>query len=144
MRHRVKHRQCMDIQPFILWLNLISYFICNLILFSFMTDLYIIFPMLLHSFDSMCILCQTILCFYHKNIYFIECSRFWSFWNTFEMACFVQVRVCSIGVNMMTSSNGNIFGVTGPLCGEFTGPRWIPRTKAGDAGLGCFLWSAPE
>ena len=30
---------------------------------------------------------------------------------------------------MMTSSNGNIFRLTGPLCGEFTGPRWIPRTK---------------
>ena len=29
-------------------------------------------------------------------------------------------------VNMMTSSNGNIFRVTGHLCGEFTGPRWIP------------------
>ena len=24
----------------------------------------------------------------------------------------------------MTSSNGNIFRVTGHLCGEFTGPRW--------------------
>ena len=23
---------------------------------------------------------------------------------------------------MMTSSNGNIFRITGPLCGEFTGP----------------------
>ena len=30
--------------------------------------------------------------------------------------------------NMMTSSNGNIFRVTGPLCGEFTCPRWIPHT----------------
>ena len=29
---------------------------------------------------------------------------------------------------MMTSSNGNIFRVTGPLCREFTGHRWIPRT----------------
>ena len=29
--------------------------------------------------------------------------------------------------------NGNIFRVTGPLCGEFTGHRWIPRTKARDA-----------
>ena len=45
---------------------------------------------------------------------------------------------------MMTSSNGNILRVTGPLCGEFTGPRWIPRTKASDAELWCFLWSAPE
>ena len=44
----------------------------------------------------------------------------------------------------MTSSNGNIFRVTGPLCGEFTGHRWIPRTKASDAELWCFLWSAPE
>ena len=30
-----------------------------------------------------------------------------------------------------------------PLCGEFTGNRWIPLTKAGDAELWCFLWSAP-
>ena len=45
---------------------------------------------------------------------------------------------------MMTSSNGNIFRVTGHLCGEFTGPRWIPSTKASDAELWCFLWSAPE
>ena len=31
---------------------------------------------------------------------------------------------------MMTSSNGKIFHVTDHLCGEFTGHRWIPRTKA--------------
>ena len=30
---------------------------------------------------------------------------------------------------MMTSSNENIFRVTGHLCGEFTGPQWILRTK---------------
>ena len=45
---------------------------------------------------------------------------------------------------MMTSSNGNIFRVTGHLCGEFTGPRWFPPTKASDAELWCFLWSAAE
>ena len=45
---------------------------------------------------------------------------------------------------MMTSSNGNIFRVTGHLCWDFTGPRWIPRTKASDAELWCFLWSASE
>ena len=45
---------------------------------------------------------------------------------------------------MMTSSNGNIFRVTGHLCGEFTGPRWIPPTKASDAELWCLLWSAPK
>ena len=33
----------------------------------------------------------------------------------------------------------NIFRVTGPLCGEFTGHRWIPLTQASDAELWCFL-----
>ena len=45
--------------------------------------------------------------------------------------------------SMMTWSTGNIFRVTGPLCGEFTGHRWISRTKASDAEFWCFLWSAP-
>ena len=31
-----------------------------------------------------------------------------------------------------------------PFVGEFTGPRWIPRTKASDAELLCFLWPVPE
>ena len=39
---------------------------------------------------------------------------------------------------MMTSSNGNIFRVTGPLWGESTGHRCIPLTKAGDAELWFF------
>ena len=30
---------------------------------------------------------------------------------------------------MMASSNGNIFRVTGPLWGEFTGHRWIPLIR---------------
>ena len=42
----------------------------------------------------------------------------------------------------MTSSNGNIFRVTGHLCGAFTSHRWIPSTKASDAELWCLLWSA--
>ena len=44
---------------------------------------------------------------------------------------------------MMTSSNGNFFRVTGPLCEEFTGHRRIPLTQASDAELSCFLWSVP-
>ena len=36
---------------------------------------------------------------------------------------------------MMTSSNGNIFRVTCLLCGELTGHRWFPFTKASDVGL---------
>ena len=35
----------------------------------------------------------------------------------------------------MTPSNGNIFRVTGFLCEEFTGHRWIPHEKASDAEL---------
>ena len=46
--------------------------------------------------------------------------------------------------SMMTSSNGNISRVTGLLCGEFIGHRWIPHTRASNEGLWRFLWSAPE
>ena len=49
---------------------------------------------------------------------------------------------------MITSSNGNIFRVTGHLCREFTGHRWIPRTKASYAELWCFsficAWETAE
>ena len=45
---------------------------------------------------------------------------------------------------MMTSWNGNIFRITGPLYGEFTGHWWIALTKASDMELLSFLWSAPE
>ena len=47
-------------------------------------------------------------------------------------------------VYMVTSANGSLFCVIGPLWGEFTGHQWIPLTKASDAELWCFLWSAPE
>ena len=40
---------------------------------------------------------------------------------------------------MMTSSNGDIFRDTGLLCGEVTGDRWIPRTKASDAEIWFFF-----
>ena len=61
----------------------------------------------------------------------------------------IQVNIISLlslveADSMTTSSNGNIFRVTGHLCGEFTGHRWISRTKASDAELWCVLLSAPE
>ena len=34
-----------------------------------------------------------------------------------------------ISITMMTSSNGKIFRVTGPLCGEFTGPGEFPTQR---------------
>ena len=51
---------------------------------------------------------------------------------------FYQLALLALFVDLISTS------VTGPLCGEFTGHRWIPLTNAGDAGLWCFLWSAPE
>ena len=57
--------------------------------------------------------------------------------------CVLLVMMSEQGL-MMASSNGNIFRVPGPLCGEFPGHWWIPRTKASDANLWCFLSSVPE
>ena len=60
--------------------------------------------------------------------------------ETISINCF---QTCMLPY-MMASSNGNIFRVTGHLCGEFTGPRWIPRTKASDAELWCFFYLRPN
>ena len=46
--------------------------------------------------------------------------------------------------SMMMSPNGNIFRVTGHLCGELIDSRLISRTKASDAELWCSLSSASE
>ena len=48
--------------------------------------------------------------------------------------------VLSSWCSIMTSSNGSIFCVTAPLCGEFTSHWWIPLTKASHAELWWFLW----
>ena len=42
---------------------------------------------------------------------------------------YVMLTMPILGTIMMTSSNGNIFRVTGPLCGEFTGPGEFPAQK---------------
>ena len=55
-----------------------------------------------------------------------------------------QYKSLQLIKSMMTSSNGNIFHVTGLLQGGPTGHWWIPPTKARDAELWCFLWCAPE
>ena len=51
-------------------------------------------------------------------------------WVVFDITWYHEVST-----NKMTSSNGNIFRVTGPLCGEITGLRWIPHTEINDAEL---------
>ena len=64
--------------------------------------------------------------------------------NSLKMSINWKPFYLGLIVFMMTSSNGNIFRVTGPLCGEFTSYRRIPLTKASDMQLCCILWSAPE
>ena len=56
----------------------------------------------------------------------------------------VALPIATKHINIMTSSNGNIFRVTGPLCGEFTGHWWIPLTKAGGTELLRSLWPVRE
>ena len=41
--------------------------------------------------------------------------------------------------DMMTSSNGNIFRVTGPLCREFTGPGEFPAQRPVTRSFGVFF-----
>ena len=43
--------------------------------------------------------------------------------NVPKAICFTLRVVSMSSLCMMTSSNGNIFCVAGPLCGEFTGHR---------------------
>ena len=69
-----------------------------------------------------------------KNVCHSGALGLWEFHDT---ATFAHYTI------MMTWSNGNIFEVTSLLCGELTGHRLIPRTKASDAELWCFLWSVP-
>ena len=81
-----------------------------------------------------------------KFMFLIEIMAFWLkfHWSVLLM---VQLRKKSVLVRiiiwrlfgtkpvselmmvMMTSSNGNIFRVTGPLCGEFTGPGEFPTQR---------------
>ena len=48
--------------------------------------------------------------------------------------------ICIVAI-MMTSSNENIFHVTGPIWGEFTGRRGFPLTKASDTKLVLFTFA---
>ena len=62
----------------------------------------------------------------NANLYMQTRIKFWH-GNEYNKNVIISV--------MMTSSNGNIFRVTGHLGGEFTGHRWIHHTKASDAEL---------
>ena len=55
----------------------------------------------------------------------------------------VQITRDDNVISMMTSPNGDIFRVTGPLWRESTGHRWIPSQNPGTLSFDIFL-SAPE
>ena len=75
---------------------------------------------------------------------YIHCHKIWAISVYVITPCRIQCQDLVWYPAMMTSSNGNIFRITGPLRGEFTGLRWIPHTKASDKELWCILWSVPE
>ena len=74
-----------------------------------------------------------------KHLDVIEISFFMAELNMILMnvimASFFSVR----SIHMMTSSNGNVFRVTGPLCGEFTGPGEFPTQRPVTRSLGVSL-----
>ena len=76
-----------------------------------------------------------------RQLCFMEALVVW-WWQLLPrggMSCFMDKFVDTWRhLFMMMSSNGNIFRVSGHLCGVFTGPRWIPLTRARDAELWCF------
>ena len=55
----------------------------------------------------------------------------------------IPIIILRRSYGMMASSNGNIFRVTGHLCGEFTLDRWIPAQRPVTRSFDV-LWSASE
>ena len=50
-----------------------------------------------------------------------------------------HIKLLHVLLLMMTSSNGNVFRVTGLLCGEFTGHWWIPAQRPVTRGFEVFF-----
>ena len=62
----------------------------------------------------------------------------WTTKNRQQLVELIGAALLRARLNTMTSSNGSLFRVTGPLCGEFTGQWWIPLTKVSDTELWFF------
>ena len=67
------------------------------------------------------------------SIHHSQCqNKDWTKYGYISMRCWkLLIRGWTLqgADTMMTSSNGNIFRVTGPLCGEFTGPGEFPTQR---------------
>ena len=66
---------------------------------------------------------------YRWSIYRTSGKCCWSIYRTSRKRCGTLRVVHKSGTEFTHSANGNIFHVTGPLWGEFTGHQWIPLTK---------------
>ena len=66
-------------------------------------------------------------------------SSYFSLWWIWKLYFKITAIYLQVAVDMMTSSNGNIFRVTGPLCGEFTSHRWIPEQRIVTRSFGVFF-----
>ena len=67
------------------------------------------------------------------------------FYGVLHMAYLVcRKENVSHSQSVLASSNRNIFRITGPWWGEFTGHRWIRLTKASDTELWWVFLSAPK
>ena len=73
---------------------------------------------------------------YKGNKYIDRCTGI----NVPMFCAFVKAKIADIYHVL----HDDVMVVTGHLCGEFTGPRWITRTKASVAELWCFLSSVSE
>ena len=96
-----------------------------------MSDNLITYLQKLSTISEICQRQQTLSTYFHTSCKSDFIWRQYRHWLTAERSL---ENIC-----LMTSSNGNIFRVTGHLCGEFTGHGWIPHTKASDAELWCFF-----
>ena len=90
----------------------------------------------------------SILYLYWNGVWWIWMDRtYWTNkWNPFIHVTYNKIKSAVLFTwshitrwYMMTSSNGNIFRVTGPLWGEPTGHRWITHTMTSDEELWCFF-----
>ena len=67
-----------------------------------------------------------------------KATNFWKYWTFVRGIRRLPVHSLHKGP-MMTSSNGNIFRLTGPLCGEFTGPGEFPTQRPVTRGFDVFF-----
>ena len=79
-------------------------------------------------------------CNYQEAISYKSLKLVWAVMTEASRFCVTVRNIYHFTVHlMMTSSNGTIFRVTGPLCGEFTGPGEFPAQRPVTRSFDVFL-----